>query len=98
MKCDVKIAVEESKGARQNILRYLLVPSRTKYVLDTQPYMSADFPVSREVMEERKKAYRKLTTGAATPEEMLATVLHTKAPGAQVYVHMRFIALPRVNY
>ena len=57
-----------------DLLHYLLVPTATKWRLDMRPQKTIGFSIPRDIIDARRKAYRRLTEVAASPDDVFTQI------------------------
>lgn len=79
---DIRVPVEAERDNLGDVLRYVMVPTSAKFLLDASPFFSVRFPVPRAAVVARKAEYAKLSARSATPTEMLSLVCQHPAATA----------------
>ena len=78
IKGNLKLALPNAGKKPENyVLRYLLVPTTKKWKLDMMPQRSTGFQIPEEILEERKKAYKKLTESPASANDVFDLIWRT---------------------
>ena len=73
---------EAGQTPETDLLHYLLVPSATKWRLDMRPQKTTGFVIPRDIIDARRKAYRKLTDVAASPDDVFSLIWSTPSIGS----------------
>ena len=73
---------EAGPSPETNLMHYLLVPTTTKWRLDMRPQKTTGFVIPRDILEARRKGYRRLTDVAASPDDVFSLIWSTPSVGS----------------